>query len=66
MGDASLEDEPIKGFAPAAVGHYSDEFQRTAGGWRFAHRELHLAFENWSYFQPDKLIAYNDSYMLTK
>jgi hypothetical protein len=31
---------------PAAVGHYEDRFLRTAEGWRFARRKLHLAFRN--------------------
>jgi hypothetical protein len=29
---------------PSAVGHYSDEFIRTAHGWRFASRILQFAF----------------------
>ncbi len=51
IGEASLEDKPIEPFAPAVVGHYSDQFKLTNQGWRFAYRELHLAFRNPEYFQ---------------
>ena len=52
VGDESFSDAPIEPFAPAAVGHYSDEFALTQDGWRFAHRELHLAFRNPEFFKP--------------
>ena len=44
VGDESLTDDPIAFEGPAAVGHYEDEFVRTAEGWRFARRVLHFAF----------------------
>ncbi|NCF44274.1 MAG: hypothetical protein GWP70_05570 [Proteobacteria bacterium] len=46
IGAASLLEKPIEGFTPAAIGHYADELELTPDGWRFAHRELHLAFKN--------------------
>ena len=46
IGPESLEDKPIVFDAPAAVGHYSDEFVRTAEGWRIASRVLAFAFQN--------------------
>ena len=52
IGEASLEARPIEPFAPAVVGHYSDQFKLTNQGWRFAYRELHLAFRNPEYFDP--------------
>jgi len=50
FGDASLDPGPIDSFSPAAVGHYTDEFVLTPDGWRFAKRELSLAFQNMEYF----------------
>lgn len=38
------ESGPREIAGPAAVGHYSDTFIRTAGGWRFSRRTLHFAF----------------------
>lgn len=49
-GPESLEDEPIEFDAPAAVGHYSDRFERTDKGFRFASRILSFAFRNSSKF----------------
>ena len=34
----------------AAVGHYTDAFELTQDGWRFAKRELSFAFQNMEYF----------------
>lgn len=31
---------------PAAIGHYTDKYVRTADGWRFASRVLEFAFQN--------------------
>lgn len=31
---------------PAAIGHYTDKYIRTAEGWRFASRVLEFAFQN--------------------
>jgi hypothetical protein len=45
-GAESLEGAPVPRVQPAAVGHYEDRFLRTAEGWRFARRKLHLAFRN--------------------
>ena len=50
IGKASLDAAPISPFAPAAVGHYSDEFRLTTEGWRIAKRELTFAFQNMEYF----------------
>ena len=44
IGDESLADGPIHLAGPAAVGHYEDEFVRTAAGWRIARRVLRFAF----------------------
>ena len=44
IGDESLGEDPIAFEGPAAVGHYEDEFVRTAEGWRFAKRVLYFAF----------------------
>ena len=38
--------EPAANTRPAAVGHYQDQFARTADGWRFKARTLHLAFRD--------------------
>lgn len=48
FGDESLGNAPIdlQADGPAGVGHYKDEFVRTADGWRFARRELEFAFQN--------------------
>lgn len=43
-GPESLEPGPIEFDGPAAVGHYEDQFVRTADGFRFKRRRLHLAF----------------------
>ena len=50
VGDASLNPAPINSFTPAAVGHYTDAFELTQDGWRFAKRELSFAFQNMEYF----------------
>ena len=44
IGDESLSNDPIDFAGPAGVGHYEDEFVRTAAGWRFASRRVHIAF----------------------
>lgn len=44
IGPESLEGQPIEFDGPAAVGHYEDRFVRTAEGFRFARRKLHLTF----------------------
>lgn len=44
VGVESLAAGPVAFDGPAAVGHYEDRFIRTADGWRFARRKLHLAF----------------------
>jgi hypothetical protein len=36
VGDESLAESPIELAGRAAVGHYEDEFVRTASGWRIA------------------------------
>lgn len=46
IGTESLEPAAVEFDAPAAVGHYSDRFERTSEGWRFASRVLELAFKN--------------------
>jgi hypothetical protein len=44
-GDLGSDDEgPREITGPAAIGHYSDKFIRTDGGWRFASRVLRFAF----------------------
>ncbi len=43
-GPESLGSRPVPVAGPAAVGHYEDRFVRTAQGWKFARRKLHLAF----------------------
>jgi hypothetical protein len=45
-GPESLERHPVPMRGPAAVGHYEDRFVRTADGWQFASRRLHLAFRD--------------------
>lgn len=49
-GPESLEDAPVEFEAPAAVGHYTDRFERTDQGFRFARRVLSFAFRNSSKF----------------
>ena len=44
VGAESLAAGPAPFDGPAAVGHYEDRYTRTAEGWRFARRKLHLAF----------------------
>lgn len=44
--DATPSREPIDSAQPAAVGHYQDQFIRTAAGWRFSSRTLHVAFRD--------------------
>ena len=51
VGPESLEDEPVALPGPAAVGHYADRFSLTSEGWRIAHRKLHFAFRNRSFFE---------------
>jgi len=45
-GKESLRPGPVPLHGPAAVGHYEDRFVRTAEGWRFASRRVHLAFRD--------------------
>ncbi len=45
-GAASLRREPAPLTGPAAVGHYQDRFVRSADGWLFKSRRLHLAFQD--------------------
>lgn len=45
-GDESLAPDPVEFDAPAAVGHYTDRFERTPDGWRFASRVLEFGFKN--------------------
>jgi len=45
-GRESLRPMPAPLHGPAAVGHYEDRFRRTAAGWCFASRRLHLAFRD--------------------
>ena len=42
IGDESLGEGPIEFAGPAGVGHYEDEFVRTASGWRIARRVLRV------------------------
>ena len=51
IGDESLAEAPVEFDAPAAVGHYADEFVSTDEGWRIAKRELHMAFRNTAKFR---------------
>ena len=44
IGEESLEGAPVPLVGPVAVGHYEDRFVRTATGWKFKRRKLHLAF----------------------
>lgn len=44
IGPESLTAGPIEFDGPAAVGHYEDQFVRTAEGFRFKRRRLHLTF----------------------
>ena len=44
VGPESLKGAPVPLDGPAAVGHYEDRFVRTASGWLFKRRKLHLAF----------------------
>ena len=46
IGPESLEDAPVTFDAPAAVGHYTDRFERTEDGFRIASRVLSFAFQN--------------------
>lgn len=50
IGPESLRDEPIDSLAPAGVGHYDYEFEKTADGWRFARVSIQLAFRNPDFF----------------
>jgi hypothetical protein len=52
IGDESLGEGPIEFAGPAAVGHYEDEFVRTASGWRIARRVLRFAFRRADAFPP--------------
>lgn len=45
-GDDSLRPGPVPLSGPAVVGHYEDRFARTAQGWRFRSRRLHMAFSD--------------------
>lgn len=44
VGPESLTPGPIEFDGPAAVGHYEDQFVRTAAGFLFKQRRLQLAF----------------------
>lgn len=44
--DDNLRPGPAPSAGPAAVGHYEDRFARTARGWRFRSRRLHVAFSD--------------------
>jgi len=46
IGPESVRDEPVEFSAPAAVGHYTDKFERTNDGFRIASRVLSFAFRN--------------------
>ncbi len=46
IGEASLAPEPVAQFAPAAIGEYVDQYEKTASGWRIASRVLSFAFQN--------------------
>lgn len=46
IGSESLEPAAVVFDAPAAVGHYTDHFERTAEGFRIASRVLEFAFQN--------------------
>ena len=50
IGEESLQSDPVEFDAPAAVGHYADDFVRTEEGWKIARRVLELAFRNSSKF----------------
>lgn len=52
IGPESSQPGPIAHARPAAVGEYLDEFVRTPAGWRFARREISLAFRDPAAF-PD-------------
>ncbi|MEQ8859415.1 MAG: nuclear transport factor 2 family protein [Pseudomonadales bacterium] len=45
-GEASLGPDAAPLNGPAAVGHYEDRFVRSASGWLFRSRRLHLAFRD--------------------
>lgn len=46
IGAESELSEPVEFSAPAAVGHYTDRFERTPEGFRIASRVLSFAFRN--------------------
>jgi hypothetical protein len=50
IGLESLTSEPIEFSGPAAVGHYEDQFVRTAAGFLIKRRRLHLAFRRAAQF----------------
>ena len=50
IGEESLVDQPIDFDAPAAVGHYTDEFHKESGIWKIHSRVLAMAFQNPKYF----------------
>lgn len=45
-----LSSQPFERTLPAAIGHYDDEFVRTAAGFRIARRVLQFAFRDPSAF----------------
>ena len=53
LGKAALQRDPIPFDGPAAIGHYEDRYQRSAGSWLFQRRTLFLAFRN-SDLLPDR------------
>ena len=50
IGPESLTNEPINFTQPAAIGHYSNEFELTEEGWRIATCRLEFAFQDPSRF----------------
>lgn len=44
IGPESLTGKPIEFDGPAAIGHYEDQFVRTAQGFRFKRRRLQITF----------------------
>ena len=50
QGPESLDAAPVEFHAPAAVGHYADEYRKTDQGWKIAHRRIELAFRKPEHF----------------
>ncbi len=59
-GRDSLRPGPVPLHGPAAVGHYEDRFRRTATGWCFSGRRLHLAFRDPGQWGPAERSASAD------